>query len=63
MQAFCHYEFSVCKVPPLISIDENDWFPPKPANKLEAPESCGKTFDVLHFSDWHSKYPDPSVLI
>jgi sphingomyelin phosphodiesterase len=54
MQAFCHYEFGVCDMPPLTVIDESDWFPPKPANRTAAPESCGETFEVLHFSDWHS---------
>lgn len=53
--AFCHYTFSVCPEPPLVAISESDWFPPKPAGKMSAPEPSGKTVDVLHFSDWHSK--------
>jgi len=55
MQAFCYYEFSLCKAPPITAVNENDWFPPKPANKTAAPPSSGKTVNVLHFSDWHSE--------
>ncbi|TKA35481.1 hypothetical protein B0A54_12141 [Friedmanniomyces endolithicus] len=55
MQAFCFYEFSTCKAPPLAKINERDWFPPKPANRMSAPQPSGETFNVLHFSDWHSK--------
>ncbi|KAK0321818.1 hypothetical protein LTR82_007304 [Friedmanniomyces endolithicus] len=53
MQAFCFYEFSTCKAPPLAKINERDWFPPKPANRMSAPQPSGETFNVLHFSDWH----------
>lgn len=53
MQAFCYFEFSVCDFPPIIAIDESDWFTPKPANKTTVPTPCGETYDVLHFSDWH----------
>lgn len=53
MQAFCYYEFTVCDEPPIIEINESDWFPPKPANKTTAPPPSGSTVPVLHFSDWH----------
>lgn len=55
MQAFCYYEFALCTAPSVVQINENDWFSPKPANKTTAPAPSGKTVDVLHFSDWHSK--------
>ncbi len=55
MQAFCFHEFSTCKAPPLVKINESDWFAPKPANRMSAPQPSGETFNVLHFSDWHSK--------
>lgn len=55
MQAFCYYEFDIREAPPVVEINENDWFPPKPANKTLAPQPSGKTMEVLHFSDWHSE--------
>ncbi|KAK4554054.1 hypothetical protein LTR86_008895 [Recurvomyces mirabilis] len=53
MQAFCYYEFGLCRAPPITAVDENDWFHPKPVNKTAAPPPSGKTANVLHFSDWH----------
>jgi len=55
MQAFCYYEFELCDAPPVVRINENDWFTPKPANKTVAPSASGKIVEILHFSDWHSK--------
>ena len=52
MQAFCYYNFEVCKVPPTVRINESRWFTPKPSG-LVAPPPSGKTINVLHLSDWH----------
>lgn len=41
MQAFCHYQFAACDVPPIVQIDESQWFSPKPASKIKAPEPSG----------------------
>lgn len=53
MQAFCSYNYDVCDPPPVIEIDESQYFSPKPASAMVAPEPSGKTFNVLHISDWH----------
>ncbi|EMC96490.1 hypothetical protein BAUCODRAFT_24254 [Baudoinia panamericana UAMH 10762] len=53
MQAFCYYEFSLCPAPPVVAINESEWFTPKPASKMVAPPPSGRTVNVLHFSDWH----------
>ncbi|KAK5112363.1 hypothetical protein LTR62_004326 [Meristemomyces frigidus] len=58
MQAFCWY-VRLCKAPPVVAINENDWFPPKPADKTVAPQPCGKTVNVVHYSDWHIVTLDP----
>lgn len=52
MQAYCHYQLGLCDVPPVMELDEREWFSPKPSNVTAAPPS-GKTMQVLHFSDWH----------
>ena len=52
MQAFCYYSYDVCDAPPVIEINEDDWFSPKPSG-LVAPEPSGETINVLHLSDWH----------
>ncbi|KAI9834412.1 MAG: hypothetical protein M1819_003023 [Sarea resinae] len=52
-QAVCSYQFDVCDAPPVVEIDEGQWFAPKPANKTAAPAPSGETFKVLHLSDWH----------
>ena len=41
MQAFCYYELGYCDVPPVIEIDESQWFSPKPANRTTAPAPSG----------------------
>jgi len=52
MQAWCYYQFNVCDAPPLIQINESDWFSPKPEGGV-APQPSGETINVLHLSDWH----------
>jgi sphingomyelin phosphodiesterase len=52
MQAWCYYQFNVCTSPPVIQINESDWFSPKPEG-VSAPEPSGETINVLHLSDWH----------
>jgi sphingomyelin phosphodiesterase len=52
MQAWCHFNFEVCSAPPVIEINETEWFSPKPEG-LVAPEPSGQTINVLHLSDWH----------
>ena len=52
MQAYCYYNFKVCKAPPTIQINESQWFSPKSSSQVEPPPS-GKTINVLHLSDWH----------
>jgi len=52
MQAWCYYQFNVCDAPPLIQINESDWFSPKPEGGVP-PQPSGETINVLHLSDWH----------
>jgi sphingomyelin phosphodiesterase len=52
MQALCYYQFNVCTSPPVIQINESDWFSPKPEGGIP-PEPSGETINVLHLSDWH----------
>ena len=52
MQAWCYYQFQVCTPPPVIQINEDDWFSPKPEGVVP-PEPSGETINVLHLSDWH----------
>jgi len=52
MQAWCYYQFNVCTSPPLIQINESDWFSPKPEGGVP-PQPSGETINVLHLSDWH----------
>ena len=47
VQAFCHYELSMCDVPPVIKIDESQWFSPKPADKLTAPQPSGTPYPLI----------------
>ena len=48
MQAFCYYEFELCDAPPVVRINEDEWFTPKPANKTAAPPASGNSLEVLH---------------
>jgi sphingomyelin phosphodiesterase len=50
--AWCHYSSSVCSQPPVIQINESQWFSPKPAN-LTAPPPSGQVINVMHLSDSH----------
>lgn len=52
MQAWCYYQFQTCTLPPLIQINESDWFSPKPEGAVP-PEPSGETINILHLSDWH----------
>lgn len=52
MQAWCYYQFKVCNSPPVIQINESDWFSPKPEGGVP-PKPSGETINVLHLSDWH----------
>jgi sphingomyelin phosphodiesterase len=52
MQAWCYYQFRACPAPPVIQINEADWFSAKPENGV-SPEPSGETINVLHLSDWH----------
>ena len=45
MQAFCHYNQKTCNAPPVIQINESQWFSPKPANKTTAPAPSGCTLE------------------
>ena len=50
--AWCHFSSSVCKQPPVIQINESQWFSPKPAG-LVAPPPSGEVINVMHLSDSH----------
>jgi len=50
--AWCHYSFSVCNQPPVIQINESQWFSAKPAG-LVAPPPSGEVLNVIHLSDTH----------
>jgi sphingomyelin phosphodiesterase len=50
--AWCHFSFSVCNQPPVIQINESQWFTPKPAG-LVAPPPSGEVINVIHLSDSH----------
>jgi len=52
MQAFCYYNYKVCSQPPVIMINESQWFSPKPSGGV-APQPSGETIKVLHLTDWH----------
>ena len=52
MQAYCHYNWNVCDAPPVIEIDESEWFSPKPEGAVPPPSS-GEIINVLHLTDWH----------
>jgi hypothetical protein len=52
IQAWCHYNYEFCSAPPVIEINEKDWFSPKPSG-LNVPKPSGQTINVLHLSDWH----------
>ena len=52
MQAWCYYTFNVCTAPPVIQINESDWFSPKPDGGTP-PQPSGEIINVLHLSDWH----------
>jgi sphingomyelin phosphodiesterase len=41
-QAFCFYNYKVCTRPPVIKINETQWFTPKPASKMSAPSPSGQ---------------------
>ncbi len=43
-QAYCHYIWGFCNAPPAVLIDESQWFSPKPADKMTAPEPSGSFF-------------------
>ena len=51
MQAWCFYHYEVCAAPPVILINETQWFTPKPV--AAAPTPSGETINVLHLTDWH----------
>ena len=51
-QAWCYYNWYECDAPPVIEINETEWFSPKPSG-LVAPPPSGQTFNVLHLTDWH----------
>ncbi|KAK4557047.1 hypothetical protein LTR86_006028 [Recurvomyces mirabilis] len=53
MQAFCHFNYAVCDIPPTIEINESEWFTPKPASANVVPMPSAETYNVLHISDWH----------
>lgn len=40
-------------MPPVVEIDESQYFTPKPASRNVAPPPSGETINVLHLSDWH----------
>ena len=50
--AWCHFSFSVCSQPPVIQINESQWFSPKPEG-LVAPPPSGEVINVIHLSDSH----------
>jgi sphingomyelin phosphodiesterase len=52
MTAYCYYNFEVCTRPPVIMINESEWFTPKPQGQV-APAPSNKTINVLHLTDWH----------
>ena len=53
MQALCSYNFGTCSAPPVILIDESQYFSPKPAHASEVPTPSGNSIQVLHLSDTH----------
>jgi len=52
MQAYCHYVWEYCDAPPVIHINESQWFSPKPTGGV-APPPSGEVINVLHLTDWH----------
>ena len=52
MQAWCYYNYKVCSAPPVILINETQWFSEKPTGEV-APSPSGQTINVLHLTDWH----------
>ncbi|KAK6382352.1 hypothetical protein LTS17_004239 [Exophiala oligosperma] len=53
MHYLCSNLQPLCEPLPPVLIDEDLYFDPKPESSEIAPEPSGKTFDVLHLSDWH----------
>ena len=53
MQAWCYFQYACDELPPVITIDESQYFSPKPASAPKTPAPSGKTVEVLHLSDWH----------
>lgn len=52
-QYYCFYKRDkACKKPETPDIDLSEWLPPKP-NGTITPKDSGKTFNVLHMSDYH----------
>ena len=52
-QYACHYLVGgACPLPAVPNFDLSHWWPPKPEN-ARAPDPSGKTFNVLHISDFH----------
>jgi sphingomyelin phosphodiesterase len=52
MQAWCYYTWYECNAPPVVQINESEWFSPKPAGE-ESPPPSGEVIKVLHLTDWH----------
>jgi sphingomyelin phosphodiesterase len=52
-QAWCFYQWKVCKRPQPIEIDESKYFCPKPKSAEVVPVPSHETIDVLHLSDFH----------
>ena len=52
-QAWCHYNYDTCSVPPTIEIEESKYFSPKPPKASNVPAPSGKNLNVVHLSDWH----------
>ncbi|KAI9666920.1 MAG: hypothetical protein M1831_001425 [Alyxoria varia] len=53
VSTFCFYYRKLCPAPAPIQIDESKYFKPKPPSAQVAPVPSGRTFDVLHITDWH----------
>lgn len=54
MLALCTYKFGVdCAPPPVVQIDESQWFSPKPNSQNTNPIPSGQTTNIVHMSDFH----------
>ncbi|KAH0843692.1 hypothetical protein AYO21_05478 [Fonsecaea monophora] len=53
MHHWCAINYEFCEQQPPVLIDEDLYFDPKPDSANVAPEPSGRTFNVLHLSDWH----------